>query len=140
MAFLFDKHFTLAEANALLPSVKEVFLHIHALADPASHKSSSESHTIPATNGNGHNGTGAKDKALVQYVTMHPTQRLENIKKLLSGLQEAGIVIQDVSRGLIDFPSIREGREVFLCYQLADGDTISHFHEIDAGFAGREPL
>lgn len=49
-------------------------------------------------------------------------------------------MIQDVSRGLIDFPAIIGGDEVFLCYELTDGDSITTYHHLDAGYAGRQPL
>ena len=144
MIFMFDRHFTVAEANALIPSVKEVFRHIHALADPAEAAESAQNLAKSKTNGNGNgngkHGPGNGTQALTHYATVGPDERLESIKKLIDGLQDAGIVIQDVARGLIDFPALRDGREVFLCYQLSDGDTITHFHELDAGFAGRRPL
>jgi hypothetical protein len=140
MTFMFDRHFTVTEANALIPSVKEVFRHIHALADPAEAVESAQDLAKSKTNGNGKHGPGNGPPALTHYAVVGPDERLESIKKLLDGLQDAGIVIQDVNRGLIDFPTLRDGREVFLCYQLSDGDAITHFHELDAGFAGRRPL
>jgi hypothetical protein len=54
-------------------------------------------------------------------------------------LEEAGIVIRDIDRGLIDFPAIREDREVYLCWELGE-DEITHWHELDAGYRGRQPL
>ena len=50
-----------------------------------------------------------------------------------------GIVLRDLDRGLIDFPSLRDGREVYLCW--IDGETdIGFWHELDAGYAGRQEL
>lgn len=54
-------------------------------------------------------------------------------------LNENGIVIRDVEQGLIDFPSEREGRDVFLCWRLGE-ESVDFWHEIDTGFAGRKPL
>ena len=49
------------------------------------------------------------------------------------------IVLRDLESGLIDFPSLREGREVYLCW--IDGeDEIGFWHELEAGYAGRQPL
>ena len=52
---------------------------------------------------------------------------------------ERGIVLRDLDRGLIDFPAIREGREVYLCWVDGESD-IGFWHDLDAGFAGREAL
>ena len=52
---------------------------------------------------------------------------------------ERDIVLRDLDRGLIDFPAVREGREVYLCW--VDGeDDIAFWHDLDAGYAGRQPL
>jgi hypothetical protein len=57
----------------------------------------------------------------------------------LSELEAVDIVLRDVERGLIDFPAIRDGQEIYLCW-LLDEDEIGFWHEPDAGFAGRRPL
>ena len=48
--------------------------------------------------------------------------------------------IKDFKRGLVDFPSLREGRVVLLCWQMGEGDELAWWHDVDAGFAGRTPL
>ena len=55
------------------------------------------------------------------------------------GLASLGIVIRDLERGLIDFPAIRDGEEVYLCW-LRDEPRVAHYHHPDAGFTGRRPL
>jgi hypothetical protein len=54
-------------------------------------------------------------------------------------LEAMDIVLRDADRGLVDFPSIRDGEEVYLCWQ-ADEPRVEYWHEPDAGFAGRQPL
>ena len=54
-------------------------------------------------------------------------------------LEAVDIVLRDVDRGLIDFPAVRGGAEVYLCW-LLDEDEIGYWHEPDAGFPGRRPL
>jgi hypothetical protein len=61
------------------------------------------------------------------------------LQRALSELQAADIVVRDVVRGLVDFPALRDGQEVYLCW-LVDEPEIEHWHELDAGFAGRRPL
>ena len=54
-------------------------------------------------------------------------------------LQRLGIELKDPEKGLIDFPCLFEGREIYLCWKHGE-DSIEHWHEIYAGFAGRQPL
>jgi hypothetical protein len=65
---------------------------------------------------------------------------LYEIGKLTTDLHETGIQLKDHSRGLIDFPCMRDGRVVLLCWQLGEAEKIEWWHEIEAGFAGRKPL
>jgi hypothetical protein len=48
-------------------------------------------------------------------------------------------VVRDIDRGLIDFPAIRDGQEVYLCWELGE-DRVAWWHELDAGYGGRQPL
>lgn len=146
MQYQFEKHFTLEEANALIPAVRNVFEHVHALVRSgggaaqggATHRSGN-GHANG--NGNGHaksKSEASQDPANYEHLSLE--QRADAARALLRGLELKGIVIQDFTRGLIDFPSVREGREVFLCYELADGDHIQFYHDLNAGYAGRTPL
>jgi hypothetical protein len=56
-----------------------------------------------------------------------------------AALDEREIVLRDLDRGLVDFPAIREGREIYLCWLDGEAD-IEFWHELDAGFPGRVPL
>jgi hypothetical protein len=144
----FSIHFTLAQANALLPWVRAMFVKIHRIMDelplPSAGGAAEPVHLpAPRPNGNGHgNGHGAAglapaDKGWMQLD--HP-QKIALINGLLAAIGEKGVVIQDIRRGLIDFPSWRQGQEILLCYELADGERIAHWHEPHAGFIGRRPV
>ena len=61
------------------------------------------------------------------------------INALIEKVQGMGIELKDTETGLVDFRSIREGREVYLCWKLGE-EHVSFWHEIDDGFAGRQPL
>jgi hypothetical protein len=65
---------------------------------------------------------------------------LYEVGRLASELDELGVQLKDYSRGLIDFPSMRGERVILLCWQLGEGDEIEWWHDIEAGFAGRQPL
>ena len=71
---------------------------------------------------------------------LHRLKRLYEVGKLTTKIHESGVQLKDYTRGLIDFPSLRDGRIVLLCWQLGDGPEITWWHETDAGFAGRQPL
>ena len=65
---------------------------------------------------------------------------LMELTSLTSELESMGVQLKDFTRGLIDFPSLRDGRVVLLCWQLGEGDRVEWWHDVDAGFAGRTPL
>ena len=58
---------------------------------------------------------------------------------LLNQVKEMGVIVKDIDKGLCDFPYMRGGRVVYLCWHLGE-ETITTWHEIETGFAGREPL
>ena len=61
------------------------------------------------------------------------------VRRLLGALEEAGILLRDIDRGLMDFPALADGREIYLCWELGE-DEVGHWHELSAGFGGRQPL
>jgi hypothetical protein len=63
----------------------------------------------------------------------------ERLRLDLTTLAEHGILLRDAEVGLVDFPSERDGRRVFLCWRL-DEDTIGWFHDEHAGYSSRRPL
>lgn len=127
----FDKHFTLEEANALLPRIREVFAEIQSLVAQARGE---RSKVIPlfgrSAGTNGHSKNHLTERETI----------MARINELISEITDRGIVIQDVTRGLIDFPAFIDGEEVFLCYELEDGDSIQFYHHLNSGYAGRTPL
>jgi len=64
---------------------------------------------------------------------------LASLNQYVAELQDLGIELKDPARGLVDFLSLMEGREVYLCWLLGE-EEVSHWHELDAGFAGRQSL
>ena len=61
------------------------------------------------------------------------------VREGLLELQEREIVLRDLDRGLVDFPALRDGSEIYLCWEEGE-DHIGYWHEPDAGFSGRQPL
>ncbi len=121
--------FTLEEANELLPSVRLKLERIQRLyARLAGFRESAKAAAMAAEFGGGMEGGPVYVKALYE------------VGRVTTELHELGIELKDYSRGLIDFPSMRDDRVVLLCWQIGEGDEIEWWHEIEAGFAGRQPL
>ena len=55
-------------------------------------------------------------------------------------LESLGVQLKDYGQGLIDFPSMRDGRVVLLCWKADEGDELEWWHDLETGFGGRQPL
>jgi hypothetical protein len=125
------KLFSVDEANALLPTVRRIVTSIsHAHARVAALRESSERAAEGAAQSGG--GFMPEGAAYVRALTA-----------LVEGAGEMdalGVQIKDYERGLIDFPAMRDGRIILLCWQLGEGDRIEWWHDTEAGYAGRQPL
>jgi hypothetical protein len=124
----FQKHFNIEEARALLPELRQIFQDAQRRRDLVHKAHEKLSKELQQTGGDlgGPGVTGM----LCDWQQMN--QQLRRIQKL-------GVVIKDFDRGLVDFPHLRDGREVFLCWEL-DEDDIEFWHDLDTGYAGREKL
>jgi hypothetical protein len=67
------------------------------------------------------------------------TRHADRINRYLQELEAVGCVFKGFDAGLVDFYSLREDRPIFLCWKLGE-ERITHWHEIDAGFSGRQPI
>jgi hypothetical protein len=66
-------------------------------------------------------------------------EALRTVREGVEWFAEQGIILRDTESGLVDFPALREGRIVHLCWQLGE-PAVNHWHEVDAGFTNRHPL
>jgi len=64
---------------------------------------------------------------------------MDRLNELLDELHQVGVELKDFEKGLIDFPSVHQGREVYLCWRRGD-QRIESWHEVDAGYAGRQTI
>jgi hypothetical protein len=128
-----SKLFTLDEALTLLPTVRQLVLEIQASRQLMEQRSEELDRLLGLSGGNGHL---AADLASARESVEGAGSDLE---RLMGELDSIGAVLKGIDEGLIDFPSEREGRVVYLCWRLGE-DTIAFWHEIEAGFAGRQPL
>lgn len=124
------KLFTVEEANALLPSVRQLLKRLQRFRQRlATYKAEARQAAEQADQGGGGISNG------LLYARL-----LTNFAGEMSDLEAMGVQLKDFERGLVDFPSLRDGRVVLLCWQLDEGDELEWWHDMDAGFGGRTPL
>ncbi len=121
------RHYTLEEASELLPRVVGLVERMRGarnrLGDREAREALSEA---GPTNGGGTPGRTVSEGFL-------------ELRDSMIELRELEVVLRDLDRALLDFPSLRDGQEVYLCWQEGE-DEIGYWHEPEAGFAGRRPL
>ena len=122
------RYFTVPEARQLLPSIKELME--KAVAISQSMEEDREDLQILAQKASQDSGSPQG----TAFVT-----RLIALASYLKAIEKAGCVVKSVKDGLVDFPHLKDGREVYLCWKYGEKD-IDYWHEVDAGFAGRTPL
>ena len=127
MIFQYQKHYTRDEARALLPQVREWLKRVGELRAQFGKQDSRITSLLAA-------GSDVGGEVANNWVKL-----LCQIKAVLNEFKSREIQIKDIDRGLIDFPAIIAGKEVFLCWEQ-DEDDIEYWHELDTGYAGREKL
>src|SRR4051812_26270175 len=128
-----DRLFTLDEARALLPTVKQLLIEIQASKGEVDTKGAEMARMLGITGGNGHlEGDLAKARDQVEYAA-------GDLQEHMAELADLGVELKGIDEGLCDFPSLRDGRVVYLCFRLGEED-IEFWHELDTGFAGSQPL
>jgi hypothetical protein len=122
-----ERHFTVEEATALLARVEPMLRSLRQARDRLTDTEAHEALAGAAPgNGGGDPGRNVGEAFL-------------EVRQLLLELAQLGIVVRDIDRGLIDFPAVLEGREVYLCWML-DEETIGFWHDLESGYGGRRPL
>lgn len=127
MANKFKKHYSREEARALLPKIRQWLEELSELRVELEKNDRRLAGMM--TSGQDQGGSLVNRNVKV----------LAGMKELLQRFEDREIMIKDLNRGLIDFPALIGGKEVFLCWEK-DEDDIEFWHDIDSGFAGREPL
>ena len=122
-----ERHYTVEQANAALPWVGERLERIRgALSTLEEPEQLAAFERLESTDGGGYPGRAAAGAVLT-------------LMGAATQLEALDIVLRDPRQGLVDFPSIRDGVEVYLCWKL-DEQRVEWWHEPEAGFAGRQPL
>jgi hypothetical protein len=122
-----ERHYSLAEASAARPWVAERVTAIRgALATLEAPGAEEALAALDPARGGGWPGREVAAAVLA-------------LNRAWEELEALDVVVRDPHQGLVDFPALRDGREVYLCW-LVDEPEIGHWHDLEAGFAGRERL
>jgi hypothetical protein len=133
---LMSKRFTLVQAQSLIPTLDPLLrkaIESKALFTEAERALQAFNHRIVVTGGVLVN----RDEALA--LKNKRDSSAQQLKDLINGVQEYGCVIKDLDIGLLDFPTLFRGREVYLCWKLGE-PAIAFWHGTDEGFAGRKEI
>ena len=123
----FDKHYTRDEARALLPEIRQWLAELNRLR-------AEEERYDKRLGGLNAEGQDTGGETVNNWI-----RALAGMQQILAEFQHREIILKDLSRGLIDFPALIGGREVFLCWE-SDEDDIEFWHDLEAGYGGREKL
>ena len=123
----FDKHYTRGEARALLPQIRQWLERLNRLRKDLERFDKRLS-------GLAEQGNDIGGETVNNWI-----RALANMQEILAEFQRRQIFIKDLERGLIDFPAIIGGKEVFLCWEQ-DEEGIEFWHDIESGYGGRERL
>ena len=127
------KLFTLDQARALLPEVRVIVEAIRAQKQGLDQETARLGEAGARAQGNGHGPRGALE------AQARAERFAAEIRAGIERLTALGVEMKGIDEGLVDFPSEREGRVVYLCWRMGEAD-IGFWHELDAGFRGRQRL
>jgi len=131
-----SKRFTLTEAEGLLPEIETIMREAVGLKAQYLEAEQSLQTFMQRV---AMQGGVVVDRETVLQNRAERDAHGERLKAAVEKLQEFGCVIKDLDIGLVDFPTLFHGREVYLCWRLGE-DHINWWHEVDSGFASRQPL
>ena len=130
-----ERYFTPEEANALLaevrPVAEELVAHRRAMAVTVARRA----RFVQRIAGNGGDFDPQEPRALEEDFERQGAA----VAACVAKLEELGVLVKDLDRGLVDFPALRGDEEVLLCWEVGE-DEVAYWHGVDEGFAGRKPL
>jgi len=127
MKHRFEKHYTREEAQALLPQLRQWLKRLNELRHDLDRSDKRLASLM-------HPGNDLGGDLVNKWI-----RTLAEMQELLGEFQRRDIQIKDLERGLLDFPAIIGGKEVFLCWEQ-DEDAVEFWHDLDTGYSGRERL
>jgi hypothetical protein len=135
MGRMAPRYFTPEEANAALdelrPLAEEMVERRQALVTAQERRASLGAQVV--TNG------GDLTPSDFAEADAELEQAATELARIVERIQSEGVLIKDLDRGLLDFPALRDGEEILLCWQLGE-EQVEYWHSLEEGFAGRKPL
>ena len=128
-------YFTLEEARSMIPWLAEQFDKLESAREEENRRQQVTVDAIRMSRSNGKGGMEEEISDSQKAVEEAMTQTTALTKEIT----DSGIIVRHIEAGLVDFLSLREGREVFLCW-LRGEDDISFWHGVNEGYASRKPL
>lgn len=133
-----DHIFTVEEANRLLPRVRPLVEQLRALqASIVKTNAQLDESVNKLSQGNGYPLQELRDQ--IEKLTRHQLQLIEAFHSAIQQLETLGGVLKDLSMGLVDFYTVRDGEPALLCWKFGE-DAIRFWHSLDSGYTGRQPL
>ena len=132
---MMERLFTYDEANELVPWLEERFNAIAPMREELVDRQEALLGLLRRRRSNGHSSS-EEEIAAAEGVVTRLTRQLQDAVKEIT---DRGILVRDVGRGLVDFPSDRGNETVYLCWQRGE-PSIDWWHPTNTGFAGRRPL
>jgi len=123
-----QKYFSLNEANQALKEIRPIMDEVQLIRAKILKNQPEAWPAIEKSAGNGGN------KTMSMLV-----EDFERLDVLVHQILDTGVQIKDINIGLLDFSATRDGREVYLCWKHGESE-IAFWHEVDAGYAGRQPI
>jgi hypothetical protein len=127
------KHYTLDEANAMLPLLRAILRDVTALANDLREYNERLVRLKQVK------GLDRAHEEEIQQVEAEFERGQEQMQEYVLELDKLGVELKDYYTGLIDFRHLRDGKEVYLCWRLGEPE-VAHWHELNAGFSGRKKL
>jgi hypothetical protein len=127
------RYFAIDEANARLADVVPLLEQLKADRDEVA-RLQPEIERGQKSNGSAEH---AEQLAEMEIQQRHAVRRMQDA---VNQVDEWGITLRDINAGLIDFPALANGRPIWLCWRLGEGDEVGWWHEANAGFDSRQPL
>lgn len=130
-----ERYFTPAEANEALATVRPLAEKLVAHRQALREAQERRAELTRRIAGNG----GALDARRSARLAARVNREAEAVARSVTRIQELGVLVKDLDRGLIDFPALRGDEEVLLCWEVGE-DEVAYWHGLEEGFAGRRPL
>jgi hypothetical protein len=134
------------DANARIPEVRELLATLRdqreslvGLRDEALERQSALEAGVPGGGAGSHESGGVERDPELRRIRLRMQGLIDQMQAAVTQLDEWGITLRDIQSGLIDFPALVNGRQVWLCWRLGEDD-VEWWHELSAGVAGRKRL